>query len=116
MDESWRYIRYEEPAERVARIVLARPELLDRRPTWGGGRRNYVSVALEPLDDDSIAALVEHLLDGPPADFVRAVVERAEGNPFYAGELARSISERVAALEDPDEAARVVARLRHRRR
>jgi class 3 adenylate cyclase len=92
-------------------IVLARPELLDRRPTWGGGRRNYVSVALEPLDDDSIAALVEHLLEGPSADIVRAVVERAEGNPFYAGELARSISERVAALEDPGEAARIVARL-----
>ena len=46
-------------------IVLARPELLDRRPTWGGGRRNYVSLALEPLDDLAISALVDYLLQGP---------------------------------------------------
>ncbi len=26
MDEAWEHIRYEQPAERVARIVLARPQ------------------------------------------------------------------------------------------
>ncbi len=34
-------------------IALARPELLDRRPTWGGGRRNFTSLALEPLSSDT---------------------------------------------------------------
>jgi class 3 adenylate cyclase/tetratricopeptide (TPR) repeat protein len=82
-------------------IVLARPELLDRRPTWGGGRRNYVSLALEPLDDLAISALVDFMLHAPPPEVVEAVVARAEGNPFYAGELGRSISERVADLTDP---------------
>ncbi|MGH2488990.1 MAG: ATP-binding protein, partial [Candidatus Limnocylindria bacterium] len=81
-------------------IVLARPELLDRRPTWGGGRRNYVSLALEPLDDLAISALVDYVLHGPPPEVVQAVVARAEGNPFYAGELARTIQDR-AASDDP---------------
>ena len=81
-------------------IVLARPELLDRRPTWGGGRRNYVSVALEPLDDPAIGALVDFLLRSPPPEVVQTVVARAEGNPFYAGELSRTISERAPSLDD----------------
>ncbi|HET7027042.1 MAG TPA: adenylate/guanylate cyclase domain-containing protein [Candidatus Limnocylindrales bacterium] len=79
-------------------VVLARPELLDRRPTWGGGRRNYVSLSLEPLDDPDVAKLVEHLLDGPSPDIVRLVVDRAEGNPFYAGELVRAIVDRTPDL------------------
>jgi class 3 adenylate cyclase/tetratricopeptide (TPR) repeat protein len=92
-------------------VVLARPELLDRRPTWGGGRRNYVSIALEPLDDLAIAALSEFLLKGPPEVVVDAIVARAEGNPFYAGELARTVSERSGALADPSEAAAIVSGL-----
>jgi len=92
-------------------IVLARPELLDRRPTWGGGRRNYVSLALEPLEDDSIRGLVEYLLHGPPSEVVEAVVARAEGNPFYAGELARAISERAGAMTAETDVAALVAAL-----
>jgi class 3 adenylate cyclase/tetratricopeptide (TPR) repeat protein len=92
-------------------IVLARPELLDRRPTWGGGRRNYVSIALEPLDDLSIAALAEYLLGGPPQVVVDSIVARAEGNPFYAGELARTISERSSVLVDQAEAVAMVSAL-----
>jgi class 3 adenylate cyclase/tetratricopeptide (TPR) repeat protein len=92
-------------------IVLARPELLDRRPSWGGGRRNYVSLALEPLDDLAISALVDFLLHGPPQEVVKTVVARAEGNPFYAGELARSISERAASLDDPAAVESVVSTL-----
>ncbi len=39
-------------------IALTRPELLDRRPAWGGGRRNYISISLEPLSDADTATLV----------------------------------------------------------
>jgi tetratricopeptide (TPR) repeat protein len=92
-------------------IVLARPELLDRRPTWGGGRRNYVSVALEPLDDPAIGALVDFLLRSPPPEVVQTVVARAEGNPFYAGELARTISERAPSLDDPAAVRAVITAL-----
>ena len=52
-------------------IALARPELLDRRPTWGGGRRNAVSIALEPLADASIAELVADLLESPATGLSR---------------------------------------------
>ena len=48
-------------------IALARPELLDRRPGWGGGRRNAISIALEPLPSRAVAALVADLLDDPGA-------------------------------------------------
>jgi class 3 adenylate cyclase len=84
-------------------IVLARPELLDRRPGWGGGRRNAVSIALEPLSSRAVEALVADLLDTPSPAIVGAVVERAEGNPFYAGEIVRSLVDRVGV--NPDAAA-----------
>src|SRR5207237_7541305 len=47
----------------VLMIVLARPELPDRRPNWGGGRVNPLAIALEPLASSAIADLVPHLLD-----------------------------------------------------
>ena len=81
-------------------IALARPELLDRRPQWGGGRRNFVSLTLEPLGDAEVAELVGYLLDGAGPAVVGSIVARADGNPFYAGEIARSIIERVPDLSD----------------
>ncbi len=66
-------------------VAVARPELLDRRASWSGGRRNSLSLSLEPLADVDVATLVEHLVEGIAPDVVEAVVERADGNPFYAG-------------------------------
>ena len=74
-------------------LALARPELLERRPTWGGGRRNHVSLALQPLDDRAIGELVNDLLEGPAPGLVSLVARRAEGNPFYAGEIVRTLLE-----------------------
>ncbi|HEY8989599.1 MAG TPA: adenylate/guanylate cyclase domain-containing protein, partial [Candidatus Limnocylindrales bacterium] len=82
-------------------IALARPELLDRRPSWGGGRRNAVSIALEPLPDDAVAELVASLLESPAPQIVAAVVQRAEGNPFYAGEIVRSLMDQLGPAPDP---------------
>jgi class 3 adenylate cyclase len=81
-------------------IALARPELLDRRPGWGGGRRNVISMALEPLSSPAVAAMVADLLVDPAPEIVDAVVERAEGNPFYAGEIVRSLAERLGPAPD----------------
>ena len=83
----------------ILMLVLARPELLDRRPTWGGGRRNYVALALEPLGDASVATLVHDMLGQASPEVASRVVARAEGNPFYAGEIVRSILERAPGLE-----------------
>jgi class 3 adenylate cyclase len=93
-------------------IALTRPELLDRRPGWGGGRRNYVSISLEPLSDRETAQLIDQLLEGCSAELVDRIVQRAEGNPFFAGELIRSVAERAGAEQLPDTVqATVLARL-----
>jgi class 3 adenylate cyclase len=93
-------------------VALTRPELLDRRPAWGGGRRNYTSISLEPLSDRDTARLVDQLLEGCSAELVDRIVRRAEGNPFFAGELIRSIAERTGSDKLPDTIqATVLARL-----
>ncbi|HEX5451149.1 MAG TPA: AAA family ATPase, partial [Candidatus Limnocylindrales bacterium] len=92
-------------------LALTRPELLDRRPSWGGGRRNHVSLALEPLDETSVERLVEHILDGPAPELIPIVVRRSEGNPFYAGEIVRSMIERGVDLHDPAAVAAAAAGL-----
>jgi class 3 adenylate cyclase len=82
--------------ERIARdvhaplllVATARPELLERRSTWGGGRRNASVVWLEPLATEDAARLVDEELAGALPERLRAlIVERAEGNPFFAEEL-----------------------------
>src|SRR5438105_1127992 len=94
-------------------IALTRPELLDRRTTWGGGRRNHLALSLEPLADGAVAQLVEHLLESRQPAVVERIVARAEGNPFYAGELVRTFMERGGSLDTlPDTVqATVLARL-----
>jgi class 3 adenylate cyclase/tetratricopeptide (TPR) repeat protein len=82
-------------------IALARPELLDRRPSWGGGRRNAISLALEPLRDRDVGELVADLLPGVAPEVGQIVAARAEGNPFYAGEIVRTLEERLGPAPDP---------------
>ncbi len=72
-------------------VTLARPELLERRPEWGAGRRTFVGVALEPLAQDRIGEILEALAPGIPPDGVAAIVERADGIPLYAVETVRML-------------------------
>jgi class 3 adenylate cyclase len=60
-------------------VCTARPELLERRPGWGGGKRNATTVSLAALDDDATARLVLALLERPvlDAETQQALVERA---------------------------------------
>src|ERR1700682_251256 len=86
----------------ILMLALSRPELLDRRSSWGGGRRNFSNVFLEPLAAADMDSLVRDLLGTPNDETVAAVVSRAGGNPFYAEELARSVTERGAVGALPD--------------
>jgi len=72
-------------------LCTARPELLDRRSGWGGGKRNATTVSLAPLADEDTAGLVLALLDRPllDAEAQQALVARAGGNPLYAEEFVR---------------------------
>jgi class 3 adenylate cyclase len=76
-------------------VATARPELLDRRPGWGGGKRNAFMLSIGALTDDETAVLLQRLLDRAvlDADAQRAVLQRAEGNPLYAEEYARMLAE-----------------------
>jgi class 3 adenylate cyclase/tetratricopeptide (TPR) repeat protein len=76
-------------------VGTARPELLDRRPGWGGGKRNAFTLSIGALTDDETALLLQRLLDRAvlDADAQQAVLKRAEGNPLYAEEYARMLSE-----------------------
>ena len=70
-------------------VCMARPELLEERPGWGGGQRNATSVHLEPLSEPEADALIENLL-GHPA-LTRDIRERiraaANGNPLFVEEM-----------------------------
>ncbi|HEY7738105.1 MAG TPA: AAA family ATPase [Candidatus Limnocylindria bacterium] len=95
----------EDLGERVQGGVLflcpARPELADRRPSWGGGRRSFSSVVLDPLAPESTSELVANLLtieDLPPHLHAR-IVERAGGNPFFVEEILRHLIDERLILE-----------------
>src|SRR3954447_3428820 len=68
-------------------VCIARPELLDVRPGWGGGKLNATTVLLEPLDDLAALELVRALVE-LDADAARRVVAAAEGNPLFVEEMA----------------------------
>jgi class 3 adenylate cyclase/tetratricopeptide (TPR) repeat protein len=68
---------------------MARPELLDEHPTWGGGMLNAATILLEPLSADECGRLVVNLLADDAVDpTVRArIAQAAEGHPLYAEEI-----------------------------
>ena len=72
-------------------ITLARPELLDRRPDWGAGRRNFLALGLEPLTESAMRELLAGLVPGLPAPTVRSIIARADGIPLYAVETIRML-------------------------
>jgi class 3 adenylate cyclase/tetratricopeptide (TPR) repeat protein/energy-coupling factor transporter ATP-binding protein EcfA2 len=80
--------------------VLARPELLDLRPGWGGGRSNYTALELRPLSAEDSERLAQAVLSQRAEPLTRDVAERlrdtAEGNPLFIEELAASLLERAA--------------------
>ena len=67
-------------------LCLARPELLDTRPSWGGGKLNTATVLLEPLSADETDRLLE-LLGGRSREFRARIREAAEGNPLFVEEM-----------------------------
>ena len=77
---------------RLLILGTARPELLDRRSSWGGGKRNTSLLWLEPLSEDETQLLLQQLLAAElPAELRTALVDRAEGNPFFVEELVASL-------------------------
>jgi len=92
-------------------VGTARPELLERRPGWGGGKANATTISLQLLADDDAARLISALLDQPLqlADEQRTLLERAGGNPLFAEQYVRMLRERGATGEPPESVQAVIA-------
>ncbi len=73
-------------------VTLARPELLEVRPGWGAGRRNFLALDLEPLADGPMRELLKGLVPDLSEPAVRSIVTRAEGIPLYAVETIRMLA------------------------
>jgi class 3 adenylate cyclase/predicted ATPase len=81
-------------------ITMARPELLERRSTWGAGKRNFTSLFLEPLSAEAMRDLLDGLAPGLPEEVEGKILERAEGVPLYAVETVRMLLDRGALIQD----------------
>ena len=70
-------------------LAIARPELLDDRPQWSGGKLNATTILLEPLGPDDAATLIGNLVDdeGLAARVHQRIADTAEGNPLFVEEL-----------------------------
>ena len=77
-------------------VCTARPELYENAPGWGGGKRNSNTISLSPLTDSETAQLISGLLTQAvlPAEVHSVLLERAGGNPLYAEEFIRMLSDR----------------------
>jgi class 3 adenylate cyclase/tetratricopeptide (TPR) repeat protein len=81
-------------------LCMARPDLLDRRTGWGGGKVNATTVLLEPLAPSETALLIQSL--APLDEHLQArIQEAAEGNPLFVEEM-------VGLLQQSDDAEVVV--------
>jgi class 3 adenylate cyclase/tetratricopeptide (TPR) repeat protein len=92
-------------------LVTARPELLERREGWGGGKPNALTISLSPLADKETARLVATLLERPllEAKTQTDLLARAGGNPLYAEQYARILLERGALVEVPETVQGIIA-------
>jgi class 3 adenylate cyclase/tetratricopeptide (TPR) repeat protein len=72
-------------------VTTARPELFTLRSSWGGGKRNAVTISLSPLANEQAAILLGALLETTVLDATvqQAILDRSEGNPLYVTEFVR---------------------------
>src|SRR5205807_6658539 len=77
-------------------VCTARPELLERRAGWGGGKLNATTLSISALSDEDTSRLLGALLERPllEAKQQQALLARAGGNPLYAEQFAHMLLER----------------------
>ena len=88
----------------VLLLTLARPDLLDSRPGWGGGLPGYISMPLQPLVDKEAEALAFNVLrgieEGERQQRATRFAQMAEGNPLFIEQLAATLAERPTGSAD----------------
>ncbi len=76
-------------------LCLARPELLEVRPSWGGGRLRSAALELEPLADEQAKELIDALVAGTTLEYDcrDEILDVTEGNPLFVEETVRMLVE-----------------------
>ena len=80
-------------------LALARPDLMETRPTWGSTVRNHLRLDLAPLDDAAMEMLLLGMAPGIPPEAIARIRLRAEGIPLYAVETVRMLLDGGALTE-----------------
>ena len=100
-------------ASGIPMLILgtARPELLTRRPGWGGGKVNSATTLLRPLSEEETTTLLHALLGRSVVDanLQSRLLEHAGGNPLYAEEFVRMVTERPGEAVLPETVQGIVA-------
>jgi class 3 adenylate cyclase/tetratricopeptide (TPR) repeat protein len=83
-------------------LCMARPELLDVRSGWGGGKLNAATVSLEPLSEGQAEQLITNLLGSAelPAEVAERIVETAEGNPLFVEQMLATLIDDGLVIRD----------------
>src|SRR5207344_3120162 len=75
-------------------LFLARPELLEQRPTWAAGKPRAFTTTLPPLSQEDSRRISELLLgEDAPESLIDRVCETAEGNPLYLEQLTAMLAD-----------------------
>jgi class 3 adenylate cyclase len=82
-------------------LALARPDLLDARPAWGGGLPAYSTLPLGPLTDEEAEQLATERLAGLAAERAADVAQTAAGNPLFIEQLSARLFETLGAADAP---------------
>jgi class 3 adenylate cyclase/tetratricopeptide (TPR) repeat protein len=92
-------------------VGTARPELLERRQAWGGGKANATTISLQLLGDSDTQRLISALLEQPLllAEEQRALLDKAGGNPLFAEQYVRMLGERGTTGDLPESVQGVIA-------
>ena len=82
-------------------VCSARPELLERRAGWGGGKPNAVTLSLSPLSDEDTTRLIGSLVGGREVHSAEQaeLLARAGGNPLYAEQFTQMLGEHSGSQE-----------------
>jgi class 3 adenylate cyclase/tetratricopeptide (TPR) repeat protein len=84
----------------VLLVGTARPEFLDRSPTWGRGRAPSEWIWLDPLAPEDVRRLLEQAAETEVPPSVHEFLAQAEGNPLFVEELVATLMERGALRPD----------------
>jgi class 3 adenylate cyclase/tetratricopeptide (TPR) repeat protein len=73
-------------------LCLARPDLLDKRPGWGGGKLNATTILLQPLSVEECVELIK-VHGGVETDMEERILAAADGNPLFVEEMVALVRE-----------------------